>query len=155
MLGIAVATVAVGVLTTVNGASDLGEAFAGKNVVKDVVFNGNTKKYNTYSAAVATAATIGTIVCGGWVAKNIPRIKAYNNVQNYKYTKTISDAKHMRRVYNNSTLIQKQIIKYGKMQKDSFGYVFSVKGNVNGRTAVWRLGINVKRKMVWHFGHGF
>ena len=61
----------------------------------------------------------------------------------------------MRRVYNNSTLIQKQIIKYGKMQKDSFGYVFSVKGNVNGRTAVWRLGINVKRKMVWHFGHGF
>ena len=36
-----------------------------------------------------------------------------------------------------------------------FGYVFSVKGNVNGRTAVWRLGINVKRKMVWHFGHGF
>ena len=155
MLGIAVATVAVGVLTTVNGASDLGEAFTGKNVVKDVVFNGNTKKYNTYSAAVATAATIGTTVCGGWVAKNIPRIKAYNNVQNYKYTKTISDAKHMRRVYNNSTLIQKQIIKYGKMQKDSFGYVFSVKGNVNGRTAVWRLGINVKRKMVWHFGHGF
>ena len=103
----------------------------------------------------STISTIGTTVCGGWMVKNAPRIKAYNNVQNYKYTKTIANATHMKRPYNNSVLMQKQIIKYGKMTKDSFGYVFSAKGTVNGRTALWRLGINTKKKLVWHFGHGF
>ncbi len=155
MLGVAVVTVAAGILTTVNGASDIGEAFTGKNVIKDVVFQGSSKAYNTYSSITASIAAIGTAICGGWMAKNAPRIKAYNNIQNYEYTKTISDTAHMKRPYNNSVLMQKQIIKYGKMTKDPFGYVFSAKGSVNGRTALWRLGISTKKNLVWHFGHGF
>ncbi len=124
MLGVAAVTVAAGVLTTANGASDIGEAFTGQNVIKDVVFKGNSKAYNIYSTVTATTAAIGTAICGGWTAKNAPRIKAYKNVQSYKYTNTISDAAHMKRPYNNSVLMQRQIIKYGKMTKDKFGYVF-------------------------------
>ena len=51
----------------------------------------------------------------------------------------IEDAKHMKRKYNNSVLMQKQIIKYGKMAEDEFGngYVFSAKGYVNGKERLW------------------
>ena len=155
MLGIAAVTIAAGVLTTANGASDIGESLTGKNIIKDVVFRGNTKVYNTYSKVTASTAAMGTVACGGWMAKSAPRINAYNNVQNYKYTKTISDAAHMKRPYNNSVLLQKQIIKYGKVKKDPFGYVFTASGKLNGKTNTWRLGINTKKKLVWHFGHGF
>lgn len=87
--------------------------------------------------------------------KNAPRIKAYNNIQNYNYTDTISDVTHMSRPYANSVLTQKQVIKYGKMTKDSFGYVFSAMGSVNGKEKLWRLGINTAKGLVWHWGHGF
>ena len=143
MLGIAAITITAGVLTTANGVSDLGEAVTGKNMIKDIVFRGNTKYYNTYSKVTTAVATVGAGVCGGWTAMNQPRIVAYKNVQNYKYTKTISDSVHMKRPYNNSVLIQKQVIKYGKVKKDKFGYVFSAKGSVNGKTKLWRLGINI------------
>lgn len=157
MLGVAAITMGAGALTTINGASDIGEAISGHNVVRDTVFKGNAKAYNTYSAITTTVSAVGSIACGGWLTANKPRISAYNNIQVYNYTNTISDANHMNRPYNNSVLMQKQIIKYGKMKKDSggFGYIFTASGAVNGKTNMWRLGINVAKRLVWHFGHGF
>ena len=70
-------------------------------------------------------------------------------------TDTISDVTHMSRPYANSVLTQKQVIKYDKMTKDSFGYVFSAMGSVNGKEKLWRLGINTAKGLVWHWGHGF
>lgn len=155
MMAVAAVTVTAGALTTVNGVSELGEAATGHNFVRDDVFRGNEKAYDVYSNTTAAVAEIGTAICGGWTAKNAPRIKAYNNIQNYNYTDTISDVTHMSRPYANSVLTQKQVIKYGKMTKDSFGYVFSTMGSVNGKEKLWRLGINTAKGLVWHWGHGF
>ena len=155
MMAVAAVTVTAGALTAVNGVSELGEAATGHNFVRDDVFRGNEKAYDVYSNTTAAVAEIGTAICGGWTAKNAPRIKAYNNIQNYNYTGTISDVTHMSRPYANSVLTQKQVIKYGKMTKDSFGYVFSAMGSVNGKEKLWRLGINTAKGLVWHWGHGF
>ena len=54
----------------------------------------------------------------------------------------------MSRLYANSILTQKQVIKYGKMTKDSFGYVFSAMGSVNGEEKLWRLGVNTAKNLV-------
>ena len=155
MMAVAAVTVTAGALTAVNGVSELGEAATGHNFVRDDVFRGNEKAYDVYSNTTAAVAEIGTAICGGWTAKNAPRIKAYNSIQNYNYTDTISDVTHMSRPYANSVLTQKQVIKYGKMTKDSFGYVFSAMGSVNGKEKLWRLGINTAKGLVWHWGHGF
>ena len=155
MMAVAAVTVTAGALTAVNGVSELGEAATGHNFVRDDVFRGNEKAYDVYSNTTAAVAEIGTAICGGWTAKNAPRIKAYNNIQNYNYTDTISDVTHMSRPYANSVLTQKQVIKYGKLTKDSFGYVFSAMGSVNGKEKLWRLGINTAKGLVWHWGHGF
>ena len=155
MMAVAAVTVTAGALTAVNGVSELGEAATGHNFVRDDVFRGNEKAYDVYSNTTAAVAEIGTAIRGGWTAKNAPRIKAYNNIQNYNYTDTISDVTHMSRPYANSVLTQKQVIKYGKMTKDSFGYVFSAMGSVNGKEKLWRLGINTAKGLVWHWGHGF
>ena len=155
MMAVVAVTVTAGALTAVNGVSELGEAATGHNFVRDDVFRGNEKAYDVYSNTTAAVAEIGTAICGGWTAKNAPRIKAYNNIQNYNYTDTISDVTHMSRPYANSVLTQKQVIKYGKMTKDSFGYVFSAMGSVNGKEKLWRLGINTAKGLVWHWGHGF
>ena len=148
MMAVAAVTVTAGALTAVNGVSELGEAATGHNFVRDDVFRGNEKAYDVYSNTTAAVAEIGTAICGGWTAKNAPRIKAYNNIQNYNYTDTISDVTHMSRPYANSVLTQKQVIKYGKMTKDSFGYVFSAMGSVNGKEKLWRLGINTAKDLV-------
>ena len=157
MMAVAATTVVAGTATAVNGAAEIQESVTSKNFVKDKIFKGNEKAYNVYANTTAIVAELGSSVSGAWLVKNKPRIKAYNNIENYKYTKTISDAKHMKRPYNNSVLMQKQIIKYGKMAKDEFGngYVFSAKGYVNGKERLWRLGVNVLEETVWHFGHGF
>ena len=155
MVGVALATAGAGALTAVNGASEIGEAFTGYNAVRDGVFQGNATAYNAYAYSTAAVAQIGTAICGGWSAKNAPRIKAYNNIENYNYTNTISDATHMSRPYANSVLMQQQVIKYGEMTTDSFGYVFSAMGSVNGKEKLWRLGVNTAKELVWHWGHGF
>ena len=155
MMAVAAVTVTAGALTAVNGVSELGEAATGHNFVRDDVFRGNEKAYDVYSNTTAAVAEIGTAICGGWTAKNAPRIKAYNNIQNYNYTDTISDVTHMSRPYANSVLTQKQVIKYGKMTKDSFGYVFSAMGSVKGKEKLWRLGINTAKGLVWHWGTWF
>lgn len=61
----------------------------------------------------------------------------------------------LKRPYNNSILMQKMIIKYGKMCKDPFGYIFYANGGFNGKRSTWRLGVNISKKLVWHFGHNF
>ena len=157
IMAVATTTVVAGIATAVNGAAEIQESVTSKNFVKDKIFKGNEKAYNVYANTTAIVAELGSSVSGAWLVKNKPRIKAYNNIENYKYTKTISDAKHMKRKYNNSVLMQKQIIKYGKMAEDEFGngYVFSAKGYVNGKERLWRLGVNVLEETVWHFGHGF
>lgn len=156
MMAVATVTVTAGTLTAVNGVSEIGEAATDHNFVRDDIFGGNEKAYDIYSYATSTIAEIGTAICGGWIAKNAPRIKAYNNIQNYNYTGTISDASHMNRPYAHSMLTQKEVIKYGDMTKDSFGYIFSTMGSVNnGKEKLWRLGINTAKKLVWHWGHGF
>ena len=155
MVGVALLTTGAGALTTINGASEMGEAFTGYNVMRDGVFQGNAAAYNAYAYSTATVAQVGTAICGGWTAKNAPRIEAYNNIEYYNYTNTISDATHMSRPYASSVLMQQQVIKYGEMTTDAFGYVFSTKGFVNGKEKLWRLGVNIGKGLVWHWGHGF
>lgn len=89
MVGIAATTITAGSLTAVNGASEVGEAFTGYNVVEDGIFRGSPRAYNIYAHTTAAVAEIDTVVCGGWMAKNQPRIEAYNNIQNYQYTDTM------------------------------------------------------------------
>lgn len=155
MMAVAGVTVAAGAATAVNGVSELGEAVTGHNFMRDDVFAGNSNAYNTYAISTAAVSHIGTIACGGWLKANKPRIEAYNNIENYQYTKTISDANHMSRPYANSVITQKNVIKFGKMTKDSFGHVFSATGSLNGEEKLWRLGVNTQKKLVWHWGHGF
>lgn len=155
MMALAGVTTVAGAATAVNGISEIGEAATGHNFMRDSVFRGNSRAYNIYSSATATVAAIGTAVCGGWMVRNAPRIKAYNNIQNYNYTNTISDAAHMSRPYASSILTQREVIRYGIITRDPFGYVFSVPGTVNGTEKLWRLGINTAEGLIWHWGHGF
>ena len=67
MLAVAAVTVGAGVLTAVNGAAEIGEAFTGYNVVRDTVFGGNQKTYDAYANTTAAVAEVGTAVCGGWL----------------------------------------------------------------------------------------
>lgn len=46
------------------------------------------------------------------------------------------------RPYVQSTWAQKNIIKYGKMAKDLYGYKF-IYGNAE-------IGVNIMEKMIWH-----
>ena len=155
MMAVATVTVAAGAATAVNGVSELGEAATRHNFMRDDVFRGNANACNTYAHTTAAVAEIGIMVCGGWLKANAPRIEAYNNIENYQYTNTISDAQHMSRPYANSVLTQKEVIKYGKMTEDPFGYVFSTMGLVNGKEKLWRLGVNIGGELIWHWGHGF
>ena len=67
MVGVAAVTVGAGALTAINGAAEIGEAFTGYNVVRDTVFSGNQKVYDTYANTTAAIAEVGTAVCGGWL----------------------------------------------------------------------------------------
>ena len=159
MTVIAGTTFVAGTATTVNGAAEIGDAITGYNFIEDGVFQGDSEAYDIYSNTTALVAGIGTAVCGGWLKANAPRIDAYNNIGNYEYTNTISDSAHMTRPYSNSTLTQKQVIKYGEMAIDEFtsdGYVFSAPGKVNGSVEKeFRLVVDIVGKKVLHWGHGF
>ena len=157
MAAVAAVTIGAGALTAVNGAAEIGEAFTGYNVVRDTVFSGNQKAYDTYANATAAVAEVGTMVCGGWLKTNAPRIEAYNNVQNYTYAD--GAAKHIGgRSYYDSTLLKKEIIKYGKMTNEGGGvYTFRAAGtafsNVRQtfQSGIWELtAINGKR-LIGHF----
>ena len=83
MMAVAAVTVVAGAATAVNGVSELGEAATGHNFMRDDVFRGDATAYNTYAHATAAVAEIGTMVCGGWLKANAPRINAYKSMDTY------------------------------------------------------------------------
>lgn len=118
---------------------------------------GNAKAYNTYAHTTAAVAEIGTMVCGGWLKANAPRIEAYNNVQNYTYAD--GAAKHVgERSYYHSTLLKKEIIKYGTMTNEGGGvYTFRAAGtafsNVRQtfQSGIWELTTIDGKRLIGHF----
>ena len=157
IMAVAAVTVATGAATAVNGVSELGEAATGHNFMRDDVFRGNAKAYNTYAHTTAAVAEIGTMVCGGWLKANAPRIEAYNNVQNYTYAD--GAAKHVgERSYYHSTLLKKEIIKYGTMTNEGGGvYTFRAAGtafsNVRQtfQSGIWELTTIDGKRLIGHF----
>ena len=157
IMAVAAVTVAAGAATAVNGVSELGEAATGHNFMRDDVFRGNAKAYNTYAHTTAAVAEIGTMVCGGWLKANAPRIEAYNNVQNYTYAD--GAAKHVgERSYYDSTLLKKEIIKYGTMTNEGGGvYTFRAAGtafsNVRQtfQSGIWELTTINGKGLIGHF----
>ena len=157
IMAVAAVTVAAGAATAVNGVSELGEAATGHNFMRDDVFRGNAKAYNTYAHTTAAVAEIGTMVCGGWLKANAPRIEAYNNVQNYTYAD--GAAKHVgERSYYDSTLLKKEIIKYGTMTNEGRGvYTFRAAGtafsNVRQtfQSGIWELTTINGKGLIGHF----
>ena len=165
MLLVAGITIGAGALTTINGTSEVVEAGTGYNFVEDTVFGGNSAAYNTYATITGTVATVGIIVCGGWYRYNTPRIQAYKNVGNYNFSGTLSDSTHLARPYQHSTLLQRNIIKYGKMVKESSGiYNFTIGGaykigwvsygvgNVGSHPVTWKLVLDIGKHIILHAG---
>ena len=156
MLIVAGVTITAGTLTTINGVADIQQSINGNNFIRDGIFGGNQTAYNWYAGITEGVAIVGSLVCGGWLKANQPRIQAYKNVGKYAQSKTV--ASHTDRIYNNSILLQKQIIKYGKMTRDlqsATGYIFSAAGSLNGSVSYWRLVLSNAERLVWHFGFGF
>ncbi len=160
MTVVAWVTLGAGVLTGINGIATMVEAGTGYNFVRDGVFQGNETAYNWYAGITEGVAIIGTAICGGWRKANAPRIKAYKNVGKASFTKTLSDTSHMNRTFQQSILLQQQIIKYGKMVKESKGvYKFlapgafrvGFEGNVHN-SITWKLVIDVVKNVIMHIG---
>ena len=165
MLLVAGITIGAGALTTINGVAEVVEAGTGYNFVEDTMFCKNSSAYNIYATIIGSIATIGSVVCGGWYRYNTPRIQAYKNISNYDFTGTISDATHLARPYQNSTLLQKNIIKYGKMIKESssiykftidgsykIGWVSYGIGNVGSHSTTWSLVLDIGKQIILHAG---
>ena len=151
MLIIAGITICAGVMTVVNGAADVQQSITGNNFIRDGIFCGNQTAYDWYAGVAEGVAIIGSLICGGWLKANRPRIQAFKNVGNYDYTKSVKkyfpNAEVVMkgnefRPYVQSTWAQKNIIKYGKMAKDLYGYKF-IYGNAE-------IGVNIMEKMIWH-----
>ena len=165
MLIVAGVTIAAGVLTTVNGVADIQQSITGDNFIRDNIFNGDQSSYNFYAGITEGIATIGSIICGGWYKANQPRIQAYKNVDNYNFSGTLSDSSHLARPYQHSTLLQKNIIKYGKMVKEPSGiYNFTIGGsykigwvsygvgNVGSHPVTWKLVLDIGKQIIEHAG---
>lgn len=162
MLIIAGVTLGAGALTAINGASEIIEAGTGYNFVEDSWFGGNSTAYNTYATITGTVATIGSLACGGWYKHNIPRVKAYNGISNYNFSQTLSDPVHMARPYQQSLLLQKQIIKYGKMVSEGNNiYNFTIGGTfqigwlpqiTHIHEVTWKVVVDIAGKLILHAG---
>ncbi|MBE6135075.1 MAG: RHS repeat-associated core domain-containing protein [Erysipelotrichaceae bacterium] len=152
MLVVAGITVTAGALTTNNGIADTVGLSTGYNYMADGLFQGNKTAYGWYSGITEGVAVAGTIACGGWLRYNAPRISAYHNVGNYQFSNTLSDATHMARPWQNSVLMQQNVIKYGRMAKDGAGWAFTAAGSFNGHGEAWRLIVSVAEETIWHWG---
>jgi len=162
MLIIAGVTLGAGALTAINGVSEVIEAGTGYNFVEDSWFGGNSAAYNTYATITGSIATVGSLVCGGWYKYNIPRIKAYNGIGNYNFCQTLSDPVHMARPYQQSLLLQKQIIKYGKMVSEGNNiYNFTIGGTfqlgwlpriTHIHEVTWKVVVDIAGKLILHAG---
>ena len=151
MLLVAGITIGAGALTTINGVAEVGDLAFDYNFIEDGLFGGNSSAYNTYATITGTIATVGSIACGAWYKYNTPRIKAYKNIGNYSYTNTtkkyfpnanIVMKGNEYRPYMQSTWAQKTIVKYGKMVKDTFGYMFILNNA--------EIGVNIVKELIWH-----
>jgi len=143
---------AAGALTINNGIADTVGLSIGYNYMADGLFQGNTAAYGWYSGITEGVAVTGTIACGGWLGYNAPRISAYHNIGNYQFSNTLSDAVHMARPWQNSVLMQQNVIKYGRMAMDKAGWAFTAVGSFNGDDKVWRLIVSVAKETIWHWG---
>lgn len=145
MLIVAAITLVAGGLTVVNGIADIQQSISGNNFVRDLIFNGNQKNYNLYAGITEGVAIMGSIICGGWLKFNQPRIQAYKNVGSYDFSGTLSKADHMRRPWQTSTMAQRNVIKYGSMVNESGSrYKFIHKG--------WKLVVDLADEVIQHFG---
>ena len=160
MLVVAGITIVAGSLTLVNGAANIGEAFSNYNFMRDGVFKGNETAYNWFSGVTEAVAVVGTMICGGWLKHNAPRIEAYKNIDKYSFSDTISDATHIDRPFQQSTLLQKQIIKYGKMINEGNGvfkfiakgaFRIGFEGSVHSNITC-KLVVNIIKDIIFHMG---
>ncbi|MGN0782063.1 MAG: substrate-binding domain-containing protein, partial [Christensenellales bacterium] len=93
MTVVGIATFAAGIATGINAAAEFQEGLTNFNFVRDIWFAGNKKVYNWYSLGIEAITSIGMLWIGGWLNYNAPRIQAYKNISNYKYSK--SAGKHI------------------------------------------------------------
>ncbi len=70
MVAVASVTASAGTLTMVNGASEIGEAATGHNVIRDDIFQGSEAEYAQYANTMSNIALAGTAICGGFIADN-------------------------------------------------------------------------------------
>ena len=165
MLIAAGVTIGAGALTTINGAAEIGEAIGGYNYMKDGVFGGNTAAYNIYAGVTDGIAMVGSIICGAWLKVNAPRIQAYKNIASYEFSGTLSKSDHLARSYQQSTLLQKNIIKFGKMVKETPGrYRFTIDGSFSigwvsygiGKSVqhpvMWKIVVDITKQIIYHAG---
>lgn len=165
MLIAAGVTIGAGALTTINGAAEIGEAIGGYNYMKDGVFGGNATAYNIYAGITDGIAMIGAIICGAWLKVNAPRIQAYKNIASYEFSGTLSKSDHLARSYQQSTLLQKNIIKFGKMVKETPGrYRFTIDGSFSigwvsygiGKSVqhpvMWKIVVDITKQIIYHAG---
>ena len=165
MLIAAGVTIGAGALTTINGAAEIGEAIGGYNYMKDGVFGGNATAYNIYAGITDGIAMIGSIICGAWLKVNAPRIQAYKNIASYEFSGTLSKSDHLVRSYQQSTLLQKNIIKFGKMVKETPGrYRFTIDGSFSigwdsygiGKSVqhpvMWKIVVDITKQIIYHAG---
>ena len=165
MLIAAGVTIGAGALTTINGAAEIGEAIGGYNYMKDGVFGGNATAYNIYAGITDGIAMIGFIICGAWLKVNAPRIQAYKNIASYEFSGTLSKSDHLARSYQQSTLLQKNIIKFGKMVKETPGrYRFTIDGSFSigwvsygiGKSVqhpvMWKIVVDITKQIIYHAG---
>lgn len=145
MIVVATITMTAGGLTILNGAADIQQSISGNNYIRDNIFGGNQSGYNLYAGITEGVAIVGSIICGSWLKYNKPRIQTYKNVGNYNYSATISDAEHMSRPFQTSTLLQREVTKYGSMLHEGGSvYTFAEGG--------WKLVVDVVKQTIYHFG---
>lgn len=134
MLIVAAITLVAGGLNVVNGITDIQQSISG-----------DQSNYNLFAGVTEVVAIMGSIVCGGWLKFNQPRIQAYKNVGNNDFSGTLSKTDHMRRPWKTSTMTQRNDIKYGSMVNESGSrYKFIHKG--------WKLVVDLADEVIQHFG---
>jgi len=145
MLIIATITLIAGGLTIANGIADIQQSINGNNYIRDSIFDGDQSSYNLYAGITEGVAIVVSIICGGWLKYNQPRIQAYKNVGSYDFSGTLSKADHMIRPWQNSIMAQRNVIKYGSMVNEAGSrFKFIHEG--------WKLVVNIADELILHFG---
>ena len=157
--------IVAGTVSIAFGTAEIQQHFTGDNWIQDN-FGWSDSLYNGLYFASNIVSGLATM--GGTFYKTTlhgQRAYALQNVKRFGYTDSVKG--HINsyfgkkygstgitvggppdiRPYTNSLWAQKTIIKYGAMTADDFGWVFTLDG--------YRLGINNKLRLIWHFGRGF